>query len=77
MENVMSVDCAIIENYTTAGLYDRMVEVMGGGSVTLEGLAVVDNLHVGGRAATRYLMENMNLTPGMSVLDVGSGLGGI
>jgi ubiquinone/menaquinone biosynthesis C-methylase UbiE len=76
MENVMSVERAIIENYTTAGLYDRMVEVMGDGPVTLEGLSVVDNLHVGGRAATRYLMENMNLTPGMSVLDVGSGLGG-
>lgn len=72
----MSVDNAIIENYTSAGLYDRMIEVMGPGPVTLDGLAVVDNLHVGGRAATRYLMENMNLTGGMAVLDIGSGLGG-
>ena len=72
----MSVDNAIIENYTSAGLYDRMVEVMGPGPVTLDGLATVDNLHVGGRAATRYLMENMNLIPGMAVLDIGSGLGG-
>lgn len=72
----MGVDNAIIENYTTAGLYDRMVAVMGPGPVTLDGLATVDNLHVGGRAATRYLIENMNLHAGMPVLDIGSGLGG-
>lgn len=36
---------------------------------------VTDELHVGGRVATEYLLAAMDLKPGMAVLDVGSGLG--
>lgn len=36
---------------------------------------VTDELHVGGKFATAYLLEAMNLKPAMKVLDVGSGLG--
>ena len=34
-----------------------------------------DDLHIGGRVATEYLLKAMDLRPGMKVLDVGSGLG--
>lgn len=36
---------------------------------------VTDELHVGGRVATEYLLAAMTLKPGARVLDVGSGLG--
>lgn len=39
-------------------------------------LAPVDEFHIGGRAATVALLDQMDLHPGMRVLDVGSGLGG-
>ncbi|QQG37257.1 MAG: class I SAM-dependent methyltransferase [Micavibrio aeruginosavorus] len=36
---------------------------------------VTDELHIGARVATEYLLAAMDLKPGMKVLDVGSGLG--
>ncbi|MCM2344443.1 MAG: methyltransferase domain-containing protein [Alphaproteobacteria bacterium] len=36
---------------------------------------VTDELHIGARVATEYLLAAMDLRPGMTVLDVGSGLG--
>jgi SAM-dependent methyltransferase len=39
-------------------------------------LAPVDEFHIGGRAATVALVDQMDLHPGLRVLDVGSGLGG-
>lgn len=39
-------------------------------------LAPVDEFHIGGRAATVALVDQMDLRPGLRVLDVGSGLGG-
>lgn len=45
-------------------------------SIGPEDLAPIDELHVRGRKATLELAERLGLTPGMRVLDVGSGLGG-
>lgn len=39
-------------------------------------LAPVDEFHIGGRAATVALVDQLDLRPGLRVLDVGSGLGG-
>lgn len=39
-------------------------------------LAPVDEFHIGGRPATRALMDRLGLAPGGHVLDIGSGLGG-
>ncbi|HEY9416686.1 MAG TPA: methyltransferase domain-containing protein [Pseudonocardia sp.] len=39
-------------------------------------LAPVDEFHIGGRAATVALVDQMDLHAGLRVLDVGSGLGG-
>lgn len=41
-----------------------------------EQLAPVDEFHIGGRRATVALVEQLDLRPGLRVLDVGSGLGG-
>ncbi|MDH3680989.1 MAG: methyltransferase domain-containing protein [Acidimicrobiia bacterium] len=45
-------------------------------SVTIDDLAVVDEFHVGGRAATESFLAGLELEPEMHVLDVGCGLGG-
>lgn len=45
-------------------------------SVQPEDLAAVDELHMGGHEATVSLAERMRLGPDMSLLDIGSGLGG-
>lgn len=39
-------------------------------------LAPVDEFHVGGRAATEALADQLGVAPGMHLLDIGSGLGG-
>ncbi len=45
-------------------------------ALQVEDLAQVDQLHAGGAHATRTLIGRASLQPGMSVLDVGGGLGG-
>lgn len=39
-------------------------------------LAPVDEFHIGGRAATVYVLDKLDLTAGSHVLDVGCGIGG-
>ncbi|MGH3801844.1 MAG: class I SAM-dependent methyltransferase [Pseudonocardiaceae bacterium] len=39
-------------------------------------LALADEFHIGGRLATVGLVDQLDLRPGLCVLDVGSGLGG-
>jgi MPBQ/MSBQ methyltransferase len=41
-----------------------------------EDLAPVDEFHIGGRAATRHLVDKMALAPTNHVLDIGCGIGG-
>jgi SAM-dependent methyltransferase len=44
--------------------------------ITPDDLAPVDQFHIGGRNSTLELMRLSGLEPGMSVLDVGGGVGG-
>ncbi len=48
-----------------------------GTTVRGEDLVGIDQFHVGGHQATADLAEQMGLGPGMSVLDIGSGIGGV
>lgn len=45
-------------------------------SLSVETLGVVDEFHIGGRAATEHAVAKMALTSNMHVLDVGCGIGG-
>ena len=45
-------------------------------TVTVDDLGPVDEFHIGGRAATDELMNQLDLVKTLHVLDVGSGLGG-
>jgi ubiquinone/menaquinone biosynthesis C-methylase UbiE len=45
-------------------------------TITVDDLAAVDEFHIGGRLATRELLEGLPLTAADHLLDVGCGLGG-
>ncbi len=45
-------------------------------SITLQDLAGFDEMHIGGKPASRHLGKKANLQPESLVLDVGSGIGG-
>ena len=47
-----------------------------GGASLLDALGAVDEFHMGGRVATDMICEQMDLAPGLRVVDVGCGLGG-
>lgn len=46
------------------------------GATGIDDLAPIDEFHTGGRQATIDLVEQVDLRPGTSVLDIGSGIGG-
>lgn len=75
-------DTAIAAHYSDGGLMDRILAGLrqagiDPASVRPADLAPVDEFHMGGRAATQYVIGKMHLSPGMHVLDIGSGLGGL
>ena len=68
-------------HYASPGLYERMVqglEAIGKSpaSVDLDDLAALNEFHLRGPAATRELIEILDVGADSHVLDVGSGLGG-
>lgn len=45
-------------------------------ALTIDDLAELDEFHTGGRRATELVLQGLGLSAGMTVLDVGCGLGG-
>ena len=71
----------IREHYAAPGLLERIGQGLAKAgkdpdNVTIEDLGGVDEFHLGGFAATIGLIERLQVTAEMHVLDVGSGLGG-
>ncbi len=71
----------IKDHYASPGLYERIVqglEAIGKSpaAVDLDDLAALDEFHLRGPAATRELIEILDVGADSHVLDVGSGLGG-
>lgn len=75
------IETQVIDNYASTGLQAAIAA----GWETLKSmseappadqLAGVDEFHIGGRAATELVCAEMELAPGLRVLDVGCGLGG-
>jgi len=44
--------------------------------LSIENLAPYDEMHIGGRAATEYFTTQLQIESGMSLLDIGCGIGG-
>lgn len=68
-------------HYASQNLGDRILSALEGAGKDLHNLqpadlAPVDEFHVRGRKATMELARAVGLGPGMTVLDVGSGIGG-
>lgn len=68
----------VAAHYTTGGLRERIEQALAaaGEPASVELLGAVDEFHLGGRAATRHLVDRLDLDDTSRVLDIGSGLGG-
>lgn len=67
------------DHYRAPNLTDRLktaLVALGSSPLTVEQLAPLDQFHTRGLAATADLAKLAGIGPGMSVLDVGSGVGG-
>jgi len=78
---MLATERKIADHYTHGGLADAIaagLEAMKQGSDAspVELLAGVDEFHMGGRPATRALVERLELEKRHAVLDIGCGLGG-
>ena len=72
---------AVSDNYRQTGLLDAIVAGLAAegktpATATVEDLAPVDEFHVGGRDATRALLDQLDIQPEHNVLDIGCGIGG-
>ncbi len=74
----MSVEREVEDHYSHGTLIEAALSASGidRDALTVGDLAPVDEFHIGGRAATVDLAEQLALAPSDRVLDVGSGLGG-
>lgn len=71
----------IIRHYLHGSLLESILNALQAAGIdpehfTADDLAPVDEFHTGGRAATIELADEMGVTPGMRLLDIGSGIGG-
>src|SRR5215475_13332350 len=77
----MSIEKNVASYYTRGRLEDSILQALTRAgkdvaNLTHGDLAALDELHVGGREATQELAAQMELRPGLQLLDVGSGIGG-
>lgn len=68
----------VAAHYGLGGLHERFERAFEsiGHSPTVASLGAADEFHIGGRPATSRLLDQMDLTADMHVLDLGSGIGG-
>lgn len=72
---------SVASHYGDGGLLARIHAGLAAAGLTLEDIGVeelgpADEFHVGGREATRELLDHADIAPGSRVLDVGAGIGG-
>src|SRR5579859_413697 len=77
----MSSEAQVAGHYTRGGLEETILQAVARMGLDPERLnalhlAPADEFHVGGLDATRELAAQMELAPGLRILDVGSGIGG-
>ena len=75
------IETTVASHYSRGGVTERILDVLGlqdatPGSVPIEALFPVDQLHHGGVKLTERMAEVAGVTSGMRVLDAGSGIGG-
>jgi SAM-dependent methyltransferase len=80
-EQVSKPGADVAAHYTRTGLVAAIrdgVDALGKTpeTLTVDDLAAVDEFHVGGRQASEAFLNQLTLSPGQEVLDIGCGLGG-
>jgi MPBQ/MSBQ methyltransferase len=78
----MDVRDLVTQHYTAGNLSKTIVDALAAHDVDVDHLGPadlfpVDQLHVGGAAATGYVLERLGVGPGVRLLDVGCGIGGV
>jgi ubiquinone/menaquinone biosynthesis C-methylase UbiE len=76
-----NVDTDIARHYTHGSLLQTILNALAAAGMdpahlAADDLSTFDEFHIGGRAATIELADQMGVAPGMRLLDVGSGIGG-
>jgi SAM-dependent methyltransferase len=77
----MDVRELVRQHYGAADLSEAILQALAAAGADIEHLAAtdiypVDQLHAGGVAASRHVLDRLDVRPGMRVLDVGCGIGG-
>ena len=77
----MTIELNVERYYTRGRLEDSILQALARAgkdlaNLTHGDLAALDEFHAGGREATQELAAQMELRPGLHLLDVGSGIGG-
>lgn len=72
---------AVARHYATADVTKPILDGLKSAGVDIDGLkledlAPVDEFHIGGRAASEYVLAKLALAPEHHVLDIGCGIGG-
>ena len=78
---VTGIEERVAQHYAQSDLAERVLDALRASGKDIDrlatgDLALVDDLHVGGREATREFSAQLEITPDMHLLDVGCGLGG-
>ena len=78
---MQSTEDIVARHYQSDGIYDRIwsalaAEGIDKTSLTMDHLKGVDEFHIGGRTATRHLLDPLDIGAHHNVLDVGCGIGG-
>jgi SAM-dependent methyltransferase len=77
----MNTEADVARYYTHGALEGVLLDALRASgmdvdSLRADDLSIVDEFHLGGRAVTVELALDLSLSPGLEVLDVGSGIGG-
>lgn len=77
----MDTEQAVANHYTQGDFEERLLAMLAAAGkdpahLTADDLTPIEEFHIGGREATAELASQMQLRPGMHLLDVGSGIGG-
>ncbi|MGH6962261.1 MAG: class I SAM-dependent methyltransferase [Dongiaceae bacterium] len=77
----MAIEQTVAQHYTHGSLEAAILDGLRRSGkdpnrIDPDDLAPADEFHIGGRAATVEFAEQLDLRPGMELLDIGSGIGG-